>query len=187
MRPACLVVGCNWPGCFFVSSIFVRFLSYVLTSLGALYSMLGSSPCTRLGLVRAWMIGGRGNGKMSRLYESSASTTPAISTQNSLSLSAYVLSLITWRSPHDIFMRQENIEGNACPGTSFLDFSIELSERLVTISGWTPHLSSYAYFHSLHPPAHNSTLTFPCARNMIGIRSSLRCHYTATCYLWQFT
>jgi hypothetical protein len=63
VRPACLVVGGNWLGCFFVSSFFVRFLSDIPTSLGALYFMLCSSPCTRLGLVRAWMIGVGAMGK----------------------------------------------------------------------------------------------------------------------------
>jgi hypothetical protein len=38
--------------------------SVVPTSLGALYFMLCSFPRTCLGLVHAWMIGGRGNGNI---------------------------------------------------------------------------------------------------------------------------
>ena len=99
MRPACLGVGGNWLGCFFVSSIFVPFLSDV--------RLLCSSPCTRLGLVRACMIGGRGNGNMSSLYESSASTLQLIPPKIAYRFSACALSPITWRSPHDNFVRQE--------------------------------------------------------------------------------
>jgi hypothetical protein len=62
----------------FSSVPFLFAFSYAPTSLGAL-CFIYSSPRTRLGLVRAWMIGGRGNGKTSSLYESSAFTVTVIS------------------------------------------------------------------------------------------------------------
>lgn len=152
------------------------FLSDVPTSLGALYFMLCSSPRTRLGLVHAWMIGGRGNGKC----------------QACMNLKRPLLQLfppeIAYRSPPVLFHSSRGVHhttsscakkhrGERVPRYVVSRLFYRPSERLVTILGGPITFSSN--FHSSYPRVYNSTLIFPCARNMIGIRTSLPCHYTA--------
>jgi hypothetical protein len=125
VRPACLVVGGNWLRCL---SIICSFSVGRPTSPGAfLFTLLFSVPTPRPSTCLDDR--GRGNEKMKKLYEPSA-IPPKMTYRFPLgSFTHHVAS--TTRHLH----APRNVEGNACPGTSFLDFSIELSERLVTISG----------------------------------------------------
>jgi hypothetical protein len=97
--------------------------------------------------------------------------------QNSLSLSTCAPSLITWRSPHDIFMRQETSRGTRAQVRRFSTFpsSHQSVWSLSQLDSSPLHmLTSIPYILELTI----ATLISPCARNMIGIRTSLRCHYT---------